>query len=101
MVAAGVLAAVEVIFRLDSDSGPLHGWTWLLAIYALVFALPLVARQRFPFAAPAAAFLIGALASFLNGNLVTYAFGDFVVVVSAAFLFGMLYDRTQSLAGLA
>jgi signal transduction histidine kinase len=101
IVAASVLAAVEVIFRLDDGSDKhLHGTTWLMALWAAVFVLPLLARRRFPFGAAAAVFVIGVAGSIWNGTLVTYAGGNFIGVLMATFLFGLLWERERSLIGL-
>jgi signal transduction histidine kinase len=101
IVGVSILAAVEVVFRLDDNSDHvLHGTTWLMAIWALLFALPLLARRRSPFGAAAAVFAIGIAGSFWNGTLVTYAGGNFIGVLMATFLFGMLWEREGSLIGL-
>jgi signal transduction histidine kinase len=101
IVGVSILAAAEVVFRLDDNSDHvLHGTTWLMAIWALLFALPLLARRRFPFGAAAAVFAIGIAGSFWNGTLVTYAGGNFIGVLMATFLFGMLWEREGSLIGL-
>jgi signal transduction histidine kinase len=101
IVAAGVLAAVEVATRNnESATQHLQASAWWAAPWAFAFGLPLLLRRRFPFAAPAAVFLLGAVTSFANGTVVTYAFGNFLAVIAASFLFGMLFDRTQSPAGL-
>jgi signal transduction histidine kinase len=97
--AAATLAAVEVGFRLGED--PLHGSNWLLVPFAFLFVAPLLARRRFPFAAPATVFLLGAAMALVNGSVVTYAVGDFLGAIAASFMLGVLFDRTLSLAGLA
>lgn len=101
IVAAGVLAAVGVGLRLN-ETGHSHltASIWWAAPWAFAFGLPLLLRRRFPFGAPAAVFLIGAVTSFVNGSVVTYAFGNFLAVLAASCLFGLLFDRTQSPAGL-
>jgi signal transduction histidine kinase len=62
--------------------------------------LPFFWRRRYPFAAPAAVYLYCAALSFFEGSLVTFTFGIFMAVLAAAFLMGMLPDRTQSVSGL-
>ena len=101
IVAASVLAAVEVIFRLDDGSDKhLHGTTWLMALWAAVFVLPLLARRRFPFGAAAAVFAVGVVGALWNGTLATYSGGNFIGVLMATFLFGMLWERERSPIGL-
>jgi signal transduction histidine kinase len=100
IVGAAALAAAEVVFRLSSDT-ELHGPTWLFAPWAALFVLPLLARRRFPFGAPVAVFVIGLAGSIWNGTLATYSFGNFLGVLTAAFLFGMLWERERSAIGLA
>ncbi|TMK74902.1 MAG: sensor histidine kinase, partial [Actinobacteria bacterium] len=62
--------------------------------------LPLLTRRRFPFGAPAAVFVINAVASFVDGNLVTFLGATFLTVLATTFLFGLLEDRRQSVVGL-
>jgi signal transduction histidine kinase len=63
--------------------------------------VPLFWWRRFPFGAPAAVFVIGAAESFVDGRLVTFTLATFLSVLAAVFLFGILEDRRQSVAGLA
>jgi signal transduction histidine kinase len=101
IVGLATLAAAEVAFRLDEDKDhPLHGTTWLMALWAALFVLPLLARRRFPFGAPAAVFAIGVAGSIWNGTLATYSTGNFLGVLTATVLFGMLYERERSPIGL-
>jgi len=94
-----------VLFRsLDDDpnqSKYLHGTTWLMAVWAAGFVLPLLARRRFPFGAPAAVFAIGIIGAIWNGTLATYTGANFFGVLAAVFLFGMLFERERSPIGLA
>jgi signal transduction histidine kinase len=100
IVGIAILAAVEVAFHLDDSDGKLTGPTWLYAPWAAAMILPLLARRRYPFGAPAAVFVIGVVGSVVDGKLTTYTFGDFVGVLAASFLFGMLFQRDRSLMGL-
>jgi signal transduction histidine kinase len=100
IVGIAILAAVEVVFHLDDSDGKLTGPTWLYAPWAAAMILPLLARRRYPFGAPAAVFVIGVVGSVVDGKLTTYTFGDFVGVLAASFLFGMLFQRDRSLMGL-
>ena len=100
IVGIAILAAVEVALHLDNSDGELNGPTWLYAPWAAAMILPLLARRRYPFGAPTAVFVIGVVGSLINGKLTTYTFGDFVAVLAATFLFGMLFRRDRSPIGL-
>ena len=67
----------------------------------VVVVLPLLARRRFPFAAPAALWLLAALLSFVDGRLIVSAYGVYVAGIIAAFLLGNLRDLVQARIGLA
>lgn len=67
----------------------------------LAWTLPLLARRRFPFAAPALVLAVLAAVSFYDGRATVYTFTAFVAALAALFLFGMRPDRSQALAGLA
>ena len=102
LVLLGVLeSALELIFGRDSQ--PKHapqGSLWLLIPAVVPIFLPLLARRRFPFAAPAAVYLYCAALSFAEGKLVTFTFSIFLAVLASAFLLGMLEERRQALIGL-
>jgi signal transduction histidine kinase len=101
VVSVAILAAVEVALRLDeSKDHQLHGTTWLMAAWAALFVLPLLARRRFPFGAPVAVFAIGVAGSLWNETLAVYTGGNYIGVLAATFLFGLLYERERSPIGL-
>jgi signal transduction histidine kinase len=91
---------IELIVRRNDEHAPTHA-LWLTIPLLVIGILPLLGRRRFPFGAPAAVYLVNALASFIDGRLVTFTAGTFAAVIAAAFLFGLLEDRVQSVAGLA
>jgi signal transduction histidine kinase len=92
-------AALEVALRQDAADAPrTTAWFTVPAIAAVV--LPLFARRRFPFAAPAAVWLAAAALSFVDGRLVVFAFGANVAGMAAAFLLGNLRDDLQARVGL-
>ena len=64
-------------------------------------ALPLFARRRFPFAAPAAYWLLAVALSFVDGRLVTFMTSVFVIGMAASFLLGNLRDALKARIGLA
>ena len=89
-------AAVEVAFRHEGQR-PM----WFAALAIALVVLPLLGRHRFPFAAPAATWLLAVAASFVNGQLVVTPVGAFIAAMIASFLLGNLSDTTQARIGLA
>src|SRR4051812_49996425 len=63
--------------------------------------LPLLARHRHAFAAPAAVWLLAAAVSLADGRLVPFAAGINAAGLAAAFLLGQVRDMVQRRAGLA
>jgi signal transduction histidine kinase len=98
---AALECALELAFGRDHNKHAPGGSLWLLIPITLPLLLPLLARKRFPFAAPAAVFLYAAGISFFEGHLVTFPFGVFLAVLTSSFLMGMLPERRQALSGLA
>jgi signal transduction histidine kinase len=99
VVCGAITGAVEfVVGRGDADAPatPLA----VGVILEVGLTLVLLARRRFPFAAPASMFVGAAALSFWDGRLVTFTFASFVTAVAACFLLGMLEDRRQALVGL-
>ena len=89
---AALESALEVAFRDDPAREPtLAGWLAAPAIVLVV--LPLLARRRFPFAAPAAVWLLAMALSFLDGRLVVFTATPFLAGMAAAFLLGGLARR--------
>jgi signal transduction histidine kinase len=96
-IGIGVTGAVLGREHVNGPEGPL--WFDILAI--LVIVLPLLARRRFPFGAPAAMGVAAALTSFVDGTVVPYDGVTFLVGCAALFLVGLLRDRAQAVAGFA
>lgn len=96
-----VLAAVlEVALRRDSPNAPQTTlWFCLPALALLV--LPTFARRRFPFAAPAAFWLLVTAFSFVDGRLVPYSIAVFLIGMVASYQLGNVYDSRHAWAGLA
>src|SRR6266550_2167302 len=87
VVLAALEASLELAYgRTDNKNAP-TGSLWVLIPLTLLVFVPLLARRRFPFGAPAAVFIYCAAVSFFEGRLVT-------------FLFGMLPERRQAVSGL-
>jgi len=96
-IGIGVSGAVLGREHVNGPEGPL--WFDILAI--LVIVLPLLARGRFPFGAPAAMGVAAALTSFVDRTVVPYDGVTFLVGCAALFLVGLLRDRAQAVAGFA
>jgi signal transduction histidine kinase len=101
VVAAALETALQLAFGRNHSNGnhPPGGSPWVLIPLSIPFFLPFFWRRRYPFAAPAAVYIYGAGLSFFEGSLVTFPFGIFLAVLAAAFMMGMLPDRTQSVSG--
>ena len=100
LVVLGALgAAIELIARRGADDAPTTS-LWITVPLVVLITLPLVWWRRFPFGAPAAVFVIGAVESFVDGRIVTFTGATFFTVLAATFLFGLLEDRRQAFAGL-
>jgi signal transduction histidine kinase len=99
IVVAFLGAALEL--AVGGEEGRPDQPLWISIPVVGLLILPLLARRRFPFAAPAWPFLAGSVVSFVDAELVVYTFGVFVAVIGCAFLFGMLENRLQGRIGLA
>jgi signal transduction histidine kinase len=90
----------EVAIRRDSENAP-RTTLWFDVPAIAIMVLPLFARRRFPFAAPAAFWLLGAALSFVDGRLVPFLLGVFLLGMAAGFLLGNLRDGRHAWMGLA
>jgi signal transduction histidine kinase len=100
LVAAAALEAVaEVALRRDSSEAPRTTlWFAIPAIVAVVVVL--LARRRFPFAAPAAVWVLAAATSLVDGRLVVFTVGASIAGLVSAFLLGNLRGDLQARLGL-
>jgi signal transduction histidine kinase len=96
----GLALAVTVDEQGKGNYGP-EGPLWFDVAVTFVFFLPLLARRRFPFGAPAVSAVAIAAASFVDPRLVSNDFVLFVGGLAVVFMLGMLRERTQAVAGLA
>jgi signal transduction histidine kinase len=99
VVAVAVEGALEVALRQGASDAP-ETSVWLAAPAIALVALPLLARRRFPFAAPAGVWLLAAGFSFLDGRLIVFTASASIAGLAAAFLLGNLRDGTQAQLGL-
>lgn len=102
IVGAAIGGVIEIIhasrsFDIEAPDAPL----WVLIPAILGMTLPLLARRRFPFGAPMTVLVAGGAFSFAEGQLIPWSPFAFLSFLTVAFLFGMLRDRRQAVAGLA
>ena len=91
---------VEVIVRQGAPDAPRSTlWFALPAVAALL--VPLLTLRRFPFAAPAAYWLLAAAITFVDGRLLTFTTSIFVLGMVVAFLLGNVPDARRARVGLA
>jgi signal transduction histidine kinase len=100
IVLASLESVLAVAFAGDSADAPQSSKWFAVPAIALI-PLPLLARRRFAFAAPAAVWLLGAAISFVDGRLPTYNGATLAVGLAAALLLGNLADAVQTRIGLA
>ena len=99
IVLAAIVGVLDVVLRSEAARAP-RTTLWLVAPAIALVVLPLLARRRFPFAAPASLWLLAAAASFVDGRLIVFAVSATVAGVAAAFLLGNLSDHVQARIGL-
>jgi MYXO-CTERM domain-containing protein len=99
IVVAAVAAVVEAFARGEQPDGP-SAAPVVAALAALALVLPLLARRRSPFLAPAWLWLLAAALSFLDGRLVVSSTSVYAGGMVAAFLIGSLRDERQGGLGL-
>jgi signal transduction histidine kinase len=91
-----IVGLIEFAVRDTQSSSP---WFAVVAVGTLVFLI--VARRRFPFAAPAAYWVVAAGISFVDSELLPSIQSLFVVGMATAFLLGNLRNALKAAAGLA
>jgi signal transduction histidine kinase len=100
VVAVALEGAFEVVLRQGAANAPTTS-IWVAAPAIALVALPLLARRRFPFAAPAAVWLFALALSFADGQLVTFTASASIAGLASAFLLGNLRDSLRARLGLA
>jgi signal transduction histidine kinase len=95
-----LLAGIVQLTVLDGDPGAPTTTLWFSVPALVVLVLPLFARRRFPFAAPAAYWVIAAGLTFVDGVLIAWVDSLEIVGLASALLLGNLRDRGRALAGL-
>lgn len=98
IVLGAIAAALEVALR-DAEDEPTTS-IWFAAPAVAVVVLTLLGRRRFPFAAPAAFWLLSAAVSFIDGRLIVFPAAVYLAGLVAAFLLGSLRDAARGREGL-
>lgn len=106
VLAAAVGAFVEIEALRDNygdfqDHPPLGVPLWQIAFAAFGVTLPLLARRRFPFAAPAAAMAVAVASSFIDARVVGSSGLMLLTALLVCFMFGWLDDARVAVSGLA
>jgi len=91
---------LELAVGRDSPGAPPTS-LWFSVPAVAVLVLPLLASRRFPFAGPAAYWLMAAGLTFVDGLLIPFIGSLGVVGLATAFLLGNLRDQRQAGIGLA
>ena len=101
LIAVGAIeSALEVAFRHDATR-QLDTTLWFAVPAVAIVVLALLWRRRFPFAAPAAVWLMAAALSTVDGRLIVSVAALTLAGMAAAFLLGNLPDAFQGRVGLA
>lgn len=94
-----IAGMLELVVGRDAPGAPTTT-LWIAIPTVAVLLLPLLARRRFPFAAPAAYWLLAAAISFGDGLLLAFIGSLGVVGLASAFLLGNLRNPLKAGAGL-
>jgi signal transduction histidine kinase len=95
-----IAGMLELVVGRDLPGAPATS-PWFSVPAVAVLVLPLLAHRRFPFAAPAAYWLMAAALTFVDGLLIPFIGSLVVVGLATAFLLGNLRDDRQAGIGLA
>ena len=91
VVIAALASAIGVALSDEPDTT-----LWFAVPAIALVVLPLLARRRLPFAAPAAVWIVAAALSLVDGRVLPVAAGATVAGLAAAFLLGNLRDAAQA-----
>ena len=95
----GIAGVIQLVVLHDSDGAPTTT-LWFSVPALVVLLLPLFARRRFPFAAPASYWVLAAAISFVDGVLIAWVDSLGVIGLASALLLGNLRDRRKAVIGL-
>jgi signal transduction histidine kinase len=94
-----IAGMLELVVGRDSPGAP-PTTLWIAVPTVAVLVLPLFARRRFPFAAPAVYWILAAAISFGDGLLLAFIGSLGLVGLASAFLLGNLRDPLKAGVGL-
>jgi len=94
-----IAATLELVLQYDSPGAPPTN-IWLAVPAVAVLVGPLFARRFYPFAAPAAYWILATGLSFVDGQLIPFMVSLFPVGMASAFLLGYQRDNRRAWAGL-
>jgi signal transduction histidine kinase len=94
-----IAGMLELLVGRDSPGAP-PTTLWIAVPAVAVLVLPLFARRRFPFAAPAVYWILAAAISFGDGLLLAFIGSLGLVGLASAFLLGNLRDPLKAGVGL-
>jgi signal transduction histidine kinase len=94
-----IAAVVEVSVRRDATNAP-QTTLWFCVPAIAVMLLLLLARRPYPFAAPAAYWVLAVALSFVDGRLIPFMTSVFVIGMAASFMLGNLHDGLKARLGL-
>jgi signal transduction histidine kinase len=100
VVAAAAAGMLGAILRRDDPDAPTRP-LWFTCLAIAVIMLPLLARGRFPFAAPAVVWILSPILSFADEQLIPFTPSISAVGLAAAFLLGNLRNAVEAWIGLA
>jgi signal transduction histidine kinase len=95
-----VAGMLELVLGRDAAGAPTTT-LWFTVPATALLVLPLFARRRYPFGAPAAYWLLAAALTYVDGVLIPFIGSLEVVGTATAFLLGNLRDNRQAGIGLA
>src|SRR4051812_43154304 len=99
LIALLLLAGIIQLAVLHDSAGAPPTTLWFSVPALVVLVAPLFARRRFPFAAPAAYWVMVAAIAFVDGVLLAWVDSLGVVGLAAALLLGNLRDRRLAFIG--
>ena len=100
LAAVGGVIEMLTIPEVGSEPNVPETEPWLAVPVALLMTLPLLARRRWPFGAPAFVFVVAAVTGYVEPLLIPWAFVPFLGLLASAFLLAMLEDIAQRRAGI-
>jgi signal transduction histidine kinase len=99
MAFLAIAGMLELVVGRNSPGAPTTT-LWFAIPAVAVLVLPLFARRRFPFAAPAAYWILATALTFVDGLLVAFVGSLGVVGLATAFLLGNLRNGLKAATGL-